>query len=459
VKPLLAYYGDDFTGSTDALEALQWSGLHTVLFLAPPTREQLARFQNLRAFGVAGWSRTLSPAEMDAEIRPAFQCLRDSGAPLVHYKVCSTFDSAPDIGSIGRALEIGREVFGGCVPLLVGAPVLGRFTVFGNLFARSGLDTEPFRLDRHPTMLRHPITPMAEADLRLHLAAQTSLPVALFDVLRLADPAPRRRLEELLAGQPAAVLFDVLYPSHLAIIGQLMECMAATQPTLFAVGSSGVEYALTEHWERSGRLPALCSHPPGRPAFGRVEQLVIITGSCSPVNDRQITWALKNGFVEVPLDPARLIRPDLSEAEVDASVRRALELAERGANVILHTSRGPGDPRVAETLRQYSDLGFSPSDIKLKNGRTLGPKLGRILSGILQGRKLQRVGVAGGDTSGYVARELGIEALEAIAPVAPGSPLCRVHATNPLNGLEIIFKGGQVGQPDVWATMLHGTTQ
>ena len=34
--PLLSYYGDDFTGSTDALEALTIQGVSTVLFLGIP---------------------------------------------------------------------------------------------------------------------------------------------------------------------------------------------------------------------------------------------------------------------------------------------------------------------------------------------------------------------------------------------------------------------------------------
>ena len=78
--------------------------------------------------------------------------------------------------------------------------------------------------------------------------------------------------------------------------------------------------------------------------------------------------------------------------------------------------------------------------------------------GFSKNTSFTRVAVAGGDTSGYVARELGITALEAIAPVAPGSPLCRVHADNELNGIEIFFKGGQVGKDNVWETMLKGTT-
>jgi uncharacterized protein YgbK (DUF1537 family) len=64
---LLAFYGDDFTGSTDAMEALALSGLRTVLFFSPPSASLLQdKFSDLRCLGVAGTSRAMSPAEMDA---------------------------------------------------------------------------------------------------------------------------------------------------------------------------------------------------------------------------------------------------------------------------------------------------------------------------------------------------------------------------------------------------------
>src|SRR3546814_4722054 len=87
-------------------------------------------------------------------------------------------------------MEIGARQFGGVVPIVVGAPHLGRYVVFGNLFAVAGGD-EVFRIDRHPTMARHPVTPMHEADLRRHLAAQTDMPIALVPIDRIqAGTAP-----------------------------------------------------------------------------------------------------------------------------------------------------------------------------------------------------------------------------------------------------------------------------
>ena len=181
-KLLLSYYGDDLTGSTDVMEALASRGVATVLFIETPTASQRARFPDVRAIGLAGSSRSESPAWMDQNLGPALDWLKSLGAEFCHYKVCSTFDSSPTVGSIGRALEIGQDLFGQSkTPLVIGAPQLKRYTTFGNLFAAyQGVN---YRIDRHPVMSRHPVTPMQEADIRLHLAAQTARK-AFFSTLR-----------------------------------------------------------------------------------------------------------------------------------------------------------------------------------------------------------------------------------------------------------------------------------
>jgi uncharacterized protein YgbK (DUF1537 family) len=180
---LLTFYGDDFTGSADAMESLALHGVRSVLFLSPPSAELLReKFPEVEAVGVAGASRAMTPAQMEASLPAIFAQLQRLNARLFHYKVCSTFDSSPSIGSIGKAFEIGQRIFRSpFVPLLVGAPVLKRYCVFGNLFATVGEET--FRIDRHPMMSRHPVTPMNEGDLRLHLGQQTDATIALFDLL------------------------------------------------------------------------------------------------------------------------------------------------------------------------------------------------------------------------------------------------------------------------------------
>ncbi|HLZ53992.1 MAG TPA: four-carbon acid sugar kinase family protein, partial [Verrucomicrobiae bacterium] len=258
-KLLLTFYGDDFTGSTDALEQLTLAGVRAVLFTEPPTPAQLKRFPKLQAVGVAGLTRSLPPAAMEKELRPAFKKLKALGARHVHYKVCSTFDSSPEVGSIGCAIDVGMEVFHPpFVPLLVAAPALGRYCVFGNLFARFGIgsDRAIYRLDRHPSASRHPVTPMTEADLRLHLAKQTKRKVALFDILKVTLPAKEARtaLRQILTEKPDIVLFDALHPEHLGTIGGLIDSFASAKRPLFSVGSSGIEMALGAHWIKVGKL-------------------------------------------------------------------------------------------------------------------------------------------------------------------------------------------------------------
>lgn len=422
---LLAYYGDDFTGSTDVMDVLARAGLRTVLFMEPPSGAQLAPFRALRAFGVAGGSRSLSPEDMDRTLPPALEALRASGAPLVHYKVCSTFDSSPQIGSIGRALEIGRQVFGpGRIPMVVGAPSLGRYVAFGNLFARSGLDSEPSRLDRHPTMRCHPVTPMAEADLRLHLRAQTDRDIALFDVLQIEASDASDARNRLPADGP--VLFDTLNEAHLARIGRWVWEDVLAGRTRFSVSSSGLEHALVAWWRKA----ALLSPPPPEPAPATPHPLLVVSGSCSPVTSRQIGRALAAGALDLPLDPLALLNGIFPEE----TLRLAADALRANQSVVLHTSRGTEDRRRL------------PDPTPGQRTR-LGTSLGHCIDRILSGTPIRRTVVCGGDTGLDVARALGIVSLEFLAPLAPGGPWCRAAAPGrAADTRAFLFKGGQVGR-------------
>jgi len=454
----MSFYGDDFTGSTDVLEALTLGGVKTVLFLTPPSAEARAHFADVKASGIAGTGRSLSPEAMDEVLPPLFTELAALGAPIVHYKTCSTFDSSPQVGSIGRALDLGQDVFRSrFVPLVAGVPRFGRYCVFGNVFARAGVgsDGEPFRLDRHPTMRAHPVTPMDESDLRVHLGRQTTKRFALFDVLQydLDEQGRSAQLDRLLEDAPDVVLFDLLTTDQLAMAGRLVWERASQQSPLFAIGGSGLEYALLAHWREIGLLEPETPPTP----LERAPQVLVVSGSCSPVTERQILEAGASGYGVVALDTARLV------ASEDPATARAstIELASRhladGRSVILHSCLGPQDPRIPATSEALAARGITSEGTRLQSARLLGSEIGETLRVLLEESGVRRVIVAGGDTSGYVAATLGIQALEMIAPLAPGGPLCRAYAPDsPFDGIEIAFKGGQVGRPDYFATALHG---
>ena len=151
---LVAWYGDDFTGAAATMEVLTFAGLPSMLFLEPPTREQLAEFSGYSGIGVASTARAQSPEWMVEHLPPVFDWLKSIGAKIAHYKICSTFDSSPKIGSIGKAIDIAANHFNGPMPVLVAAPAMRRYQAFGTLFA--GSPEGVARLDRHPVMARHP---------------------------------------------------------------------------------------------------------------------------------------------------------------------------------------------------------------------------------------------------------------------------------------------------------------
>lgn len=447
---LLTFYGDDFTGSTDVMESLTFNGVPTVLFLEPPTPDFIREhFPHVRALGVAGVSRSMTPEQMDEELPPKFTALKALGAPLFHYKICSTFDSSPRVGSIGHAIDIGWEIFDPpFVPMVVGAPILKRYLAFGNLFATVGDPT--YRLDRHPTMSKHPMTPMDEADLRLHLGKQTAKQIALVDLLHLAWPDAEldAYLDTLVNDGAQIVIMDTIDQNHLCAIGRLIWQRRNEQP-VFMAASSGVEYALVAHWQQIG----LAHKPPPPASPGPVDQLVIISGSAAPQTAAQITWAIDNGFVPIRLDGPRLVDPDTADSAREAVITAALAELGAGRSVVMFSAHGPDDPAIAATNNHLERLGLDPRSV----GARLGSQQGRIMRALLEQTGLTRAVVAGGDTCGHASRQLGIYALEVIIPVAPGSPLCRARShESRFDGLEISLKAGQVGKPDYFGSILRG---
>jgi uncharacterized protein YgbK (DUF1537 family) len=456
----LAFYGDDFTGSTDALEVLAFAGLRCALFLKPPSVETLNALGPFDAIGVAGDSRSMSPEEMDQTLPHTLGALAALPVPLVHYKVCSTFDSSAAVGSIGRVMDLAREAFGaGPIPIVAATPALGRYCAFGNLFARSGTDGLVYRLDRHPIMSRHPTTPMSEADLAAHLGTQTGQAITKFTLplYEAGHPAMDGELARISAGESGGVVFDGMTPAHLTQVGRLLERLGAGRSRpLFCVGSSGLEYAVTQWWREAGETAAVDTTQYEN--FEAVTQVLAVSGSASPLSRMQVDAAIAHGFVDLAVDASGLVADERWEAEMERLHDEAVAALRAGRSVMAHTARGPDDGRIAAMTSLLVAQGMSKDMAKHVGGRLLAQRLGHFVDGVLRAVRLKRLLVSGGDTSSHVTQHLAPDALVVAARLAPGAPLCRVLSEQPhLAGLEIALKGGQMGQADYFVKALHGT--
>ncbi len=430
----IAFYGDDFTGATDTLSTAARAGLRTMLFLGLPTSAQLERAGPLDCLGIAGAARAMSPDEMRVELAPVGTLFARLGASVVHYKICSTFDSAPHVGSIGAAINIlqpyTRHSF---VPIVGGQPNLRRYCVFGNLFAGTG--EQVVRIDRHPTMRQHPVTPMDEADLRLHLEAQGLHHVQSINYTDYAqsDAELDAQLDKLLSltppnsTAPKPVLLDLSEASQLASVGRLIWARAQVQP-LLAVGPSSVVQALVAHWKIVPEMATTRVAAASGPVF-------VLAGSLSPLTAQQVGAA--DSYLHVGLDPVRLENEQTYVASTASHI--AGQLAQ-GRNVLAFTAS-------------------SGETAGLKHGRSLARACGELLAQVLRITPVKRLGIAGGDTSSHAVQALDAWGLSYRAQLAPGVALCGLHSDNPmLDGLDIMLKGGQMGTATLFEELLNGST-
>lgn len=254
-----------------------------------------------------------------------------------------------------------------------------------------GSNGKIYRLDRHPSMSKHPVTPADESDLRLHIGKQTAKKIGLIDLVQMQKDVTEWK--EVLTDEEV-VLLDAMHESQLTAIGEWIDGLDENK-TVFSVGGSGIEAALGTYWNEKGILKAKQNFQ----SFIKAEPLLVISGSCSPVTAVQIEWAKQHRFEELMIDAVKICEEKLMDAAVMDYV--AVLLQEK-RNVIVHTG-----------TKQPENL----------SSEKLGTALGTIAKHAVKHSHLKRVIIAGGDTSSYAARAMEIDAVEMIASVVSGAPL------------------------------------
>lgn len=412
-----AFVADDFTGAIDALWQYRRFGLRSALIVDSADLHRLP--DDLDVIGVATTLRSLPADEIEQRSAPLLDALVRTGAAVVQYKVCSTFDSSPDVGSIGRVIDVarGRGDLRRIIPVMPAQPELGRYTVFGHHFARYG-DGRIYRIDRHPVMRRHPITPARDSDLIAVISTQTDAAVIDLPTRAVSEDDIRRALRAAEADEDVdAVVLDVLDEGDAIRLGSaLNDAISAADRPLFAVGSGGLSWALAR--ALTGKEPA--SPEPAATASGPV---LALSGSRSPITASQIDAAEAAGWPALDL-----------VADEEGAVARARAALASGRSVVVYASRG-----ASEGEQSVDDA---------------GARLARAAAACLDEPRLARLVIMGGDTSGEVLKALGVTSIELRTMIPPALPLCVVTSTDPrVQRLEVAVKGGQLGGVDYLVEM------
>jgi uncharacterized protein YgbK (DUF1537 family) len=421
--PTFGFVADDLTGAGDVLAQAHRYGLEAALVIGDAPLPI-----DVDVVGIAGPARSLGGTAFDDVVRRHLARIAEVDLHVLLYKVCSTFDSSPTIGSIGRAIELLHERFGdhGPIPVAPAQPAFGRFTAFSDHYATFA--GEIHRLDRHPVMAQHPSTPMHEADLRRVLTEQLasgatvgSIHLPAYDTGTFTDLwTDRRRAPEI-----AAFVVDAVGEQHMDEIARALRQPGNDARPALVVGSGGVMAALAR---------TASGGPSRTPGPQRTSGPVLaVSASASSVTADQVEDAIEHGWVDVPV-VTDLLRGhhDALVTALDEQVSAALSA---GHDVVVHATRGTSDPR-------YTASG-------LVDPAYLGSLIGALAGRMATARLTRDVAVFGGDTSSHALIAMGVRELRVSDQFVTAGPICRTDDRAAVAGCRLLLKGGQVGPPDI----------
>ena len=429
----MAYLGciaDDFTGATDLANNLTRAGMRTIQLIGPDAAaadDGSAREHD--AVVVALKSRSIEPGDAVKLSLDALAYLQAIGCKQFYFKYCSTFDSTDD-GNIGpvaeallKALDTNSTIY--CPAF----PETGRSVYMGHLFVGD-------RLLNESGMQNHPLTPMTDADLVRVLQGQCTRAVGKITAaqMRSGALAIREQLQQLSADDIPHVVVDTLSDDDLFVLGEA--CLDMSLVT----GGSGLAIGIARALNDAGRVVANRSAGVLDASDG---PSALLAGSSSVATRAQVAWAAQR-MPALKLEPLQLHADDGAAQDALDWALEQLNSSSASGPLLIYATDTPEN--VAAVQQQ---LGREVA------GQVVEQAMAHIARGLVAAG-VQRLVVAGGETSGAVVEGLGIKALRIGSQIDPGVPAVQALP----DGLLLALKSGNFGAEDFFskalAVMAHG---
>lgn len=405
---LLGAVADDFTGATDLATTLRDRGLRTSVVIDDAIVDP-ARLDGLDAVVVALKTRTAPRDAAVAASEAALDRLLGWGAERIYLKYCSTFDST-DEGNIGPVLDAFAARLGVDRAVVVPAfPANGRTVRDGVLRVGDALLSES-------SMRHHPLTPMTRSRISELLEPQTRAPITEIP-LAVVRRGPDALREALDGADPGWLVVDAVDDDDLDTIAR------ATSHHRLVSGAAGLA---TGFEAREGDAEDGFPRWSGR--------RLVVCGSASEATRGQVAHAVASGL------PTR--RVDVTRAMADP----AEEAAALGRWV---RDLGPHEVPVVYSVGVPADV--VPRDGAGGAADAVERVLSVLVADLVGDGTVDRVVVAGGETSGAVVRALGIDLLTVGPRLAPG--VCwTASVTGSGQDVALVLKSGGFGAADLFTS-------
>lgn len=412
---------DDLTGASDLAGLMARSGMPVSLRMGvpsdPPDGSAPLEIIALKC-------RTAPVEQAVAETRAALDWLRRAGAQRFFWKYCSTFDSTPqgNIGPVAEALmaDLGADQTIYCPAF----PENGRSIFMGNLF----VGEQPLA---ESSMKDHPLTPMRDSNLMRLLSPQVKGRVGLANRLTVATGAAalRARLAALNEAGVGHVVVDAVANDDLTVIAE------ACQDMTLLTGGSAVAMALPGLWLARGLLVK----PDHKTTLAAMPgSAIVLSGSCSAMTNRQVADYLAKGHPAFRLDP--------------------LELSESGAGraLVWLAKQPPGSRPIIYATAEPDSVRAAQDRLGVERAGTIVEAALAACAVAARDQGTRSFVVAGGETSGAVAKALGIARLNIGAEIAPGVPWCFAQSGG--QDVAITLKSGNFGSETFFTDALDKLT-
>lgn len=407
---ILGVIADDFTGATDIAGMLVKGGMRTIQTIGVPARGTIP--DDVDAVVVALKSRSIAAKDAIDQSLAALKSLQAAGCVRFFFKYCSTFDST-DAGNIGPVGDALMDALGTKQAIYCPAfPENGRTIFFGHLFVGDILLS-----DSH--MRHHPLNPMTDSSLVRVLARQTRHKVGLVPLkqVQAGSATLRAALDKLALDSVRHVVVDAVADTDLGIIGE------AVGDDPLVTGGSGVALGLPAAYRRRG----LMAHRSGADALPKIEgPSAVLSGSCSAATLGQI--ATFKG-AHLALDTDAICRGEDVAAKAMAWAKDKLG----NGPILLSASDKPDAVKALQAKYGVE-----------KSSQAIEKAMATLAKGLV-GAGVNRLVVAGGETSGAVVGALDVTALRIGREIDPGVPWTASVGGKPML---LALKSGNFGAPD-----------
>ncbi len=408
---------DDFTGASDIASFFSLGGLKVVMFNELPEEDYIPD-DNTNVIVIALKIRDINPDSAVDQALKGFRWLQDKGAEQYFFKYCSTFDSTPR-GNIGPIIDSLLEEFNAKYTIISPAlPINGRTVKNGHLLVNDIPLQESY-------MKNHPITPMWSSKISELLKEQgkyNAYDISVDDMEN--EETLLKNLNQYEKESHFYLIPDYYDISHGALIIKKFGDLKVL------TGSSGLAYELGQKFNTEDKniIKRPVEDKPG-------DSGIVISGSCSVTTQKQIETFISKGNNALRLYPESLLCGD-----------------QTFENIMSFLKQNDDKEILIYSFSENRDDNEGLYDQEEKS-KILESTMGRIgIEALRQG--INRIIVAGGETSGAVIKRLDYKSFIIGESISPGVPVLIPEEDT---GVRLVLKSGNFGDVDFFEKALRIT--